>query len=223
MVSQVRRGCLLLDEIDLLLHPLKSELNWPLGEREPLDFAKTELGSGLRWKLPIELIDVLIRCSTPRTEAAAIAAASAGATSAASPPNEAAYVGRGVGAVMGAVLEGLREALAAGYAAQAVQRAPLLVLLSRGFYDEQLLPWLARWGALWLEQIGFPEGERERLLVRYLATPRATVSQQTATILHSNTWLLELQRTLSVDQLKLLNLARDWLHELLPHALSRRR
>lgn len=33
-----RDGALLLDEVDLILHPLKSELNWPLGAKEPLDF-----------------------------------------------------------------------------------------------------------------------------------------------------------------------------------------
>ena len=48
-----------LSQVDLLLHPLKSELNWPLGEREPLDFSKSVVGSGLRWKLPAQLLDVI--------------------------------------------------------------------------------------------------------------------------------------------------------------------
>ena len=29
------------DEVDMLLHPLKSELNWPLGGEEPLDMTTT--------------------------------------------------------------------------------------------------------------------------------------------------------------------------------------
>ena len=36
-----RTGTLLLDEVDLILHPLKSELNWPLGHKEPLDFTRS--------------------------------------------------------------------------------------------------------------------------------------------------------------------------------------
>ena len=35
------RGVLILDEVDLILHPLKSELNWPLGEKEPIDFTQS--------------------------------------------------------------------------------------------------------------------------------------------------------------------------------------
>ena len=31
IIGLFRGGVLLLDEVDLVLHPLKSELNWPLG------------------------------------------------------------------------------------------------------------------------------------------------------------------------------------------------
>ena len=37
-----KEGALILDEVDLILHPLKSELNWPLGRKEPLDFTKNK-------------------------------------------------------------------------------------------------------------------------------------------------------------------------------------
>ena len=30
-------GIELIDEVDLILHPLKSELNWPLGDKLPLE------------------------------------------------------------------------------------------------------------------------------------------------------------------------------------------
>ena len=33
-------GALMLDEVDMILHPLKSELNWPLGLKQPLDFTR---------------------------------------------------------------------------------------------------------------------------------------------------------------------------------------
>lgn len=45
-----KEGVLLLDEVDLLLHPLKSELNWPIGEKNPIDFTRSKkFGTGLRW------------------------------------------------------------------------------------------------------------------------------------------------------------------------------
>ena len=30
---------MLMDEVDMLLNPLKSELRWPLGEKQPLDMS----------------------------------------------------------------------------------------------------------------------------------------------------------------------------------------
>jgi hypothetical protein len=41
IVDLFRNGALILDEVDLVLHPLKSELNWPLGGKEPLDFTRS--------------------------------------------------------------------------------------------------------------------------------------------------------------------------------------
>ena len=55
----MQRGVLMLDEVDLLLHPLKSELNWPLGEKLPLDLTKDKLSPGLRWQLPFHCLDAL--------------------------------------------------------------------------------------------------------------------------------------------------------------------
>ncbi len=46
-----------MDEVDLILHPLKSELNYPIGLKEPLDFTESKIGHGLRWELPFALFD----------------------------------------------------------------------------------------------------------------------------------------------------------------------
>jgi hypothetical protein len=46
-------GVLIMDEVDVLLHPLKSELNFPIGFKEPIDLA------GIRWDLPMHLIDAV--------------------------------------------------------------------------------------------------------------------------------------------------------------------
>ncbi|CAD2213893.1 Protein of unknown function (DUF3638), putative [Angomonas deanei] len=48
-----KRGVLIMDEVDVLLHPLRSELNFPIGARYPIDL------SGPRWRLPMHLIDAI--------------------------------------------------------------------------------------------------------------------------------------------------------------------
>ena len=53
--SERERGILLMDEVDMLLHPLRSELNFPIGEKYPLS------PSGIRWNLPIYIADVMLK------------------------------------------------------------------------------------------------------------------------------------------------------------------
>ena len=45
VLSILRKSVGLLDEVDVLLHPLRSELNWPQGERHPIHFAS------MRWQI----------------------------------------------------------------------------------------------------------------------------------------------------------------------------
>lgn len=52
-----RKGVCLIDEVDVVLHPLKSELNFPIGRKEDLDFAP------LRWNLPIHIMDAVLAAS----------------------------------------------------------------------------------------------------------------------------------------------------------------
>merc|ERR1719408_291739 len=48
-----RRGCLIMDEVDLLLHPLKAELNFPIGDKHALDFSPE------RWTCAIHALDAV--------------------------------------------------------------------------------------------------------------------------------------------------------------------
>ena len=57
-----RESVEIMDEVDVLLHPLKSELNWPLGHKEPLDFTRSRTENGLRWNIPSHLLDALFHC-----------------------------------------------------------------------------------------------------------------------------------------------------------------
>jgi hypothetical protein len=49
-----------MDEVDVILHPLRSELNYPVGPKEPLDFTDNKIGKGLRWELPYYLLDPIL-------------------------------------------------------------------------------------------------------------------------------------------------------------------
>ena len=52
-----KEGVLLLDEVDLILHPLKSELNWPIGDKNPIDYTRSKkFGIGIRWDMQWHLL-----------------------------------------------------------------------------------------------------------------------------------------------------------------------
>ncbi|RHY98210.1 hypothetical protein DYB35_004616 [Aphanomyces astaci] len=57
-----QQGILIMDEVDVLLHPLRSELNFPIGNKFPIDLAAN------RWELPLFLLDTIFS-----TEHAALA------------------------------------------------------------------------------------------------------------------------------------------------------
>ena len=131
----LRKGCALLDEVDMLLHPLKSELNWPLGGEEPLDMTTSSPGAqistiGARWRLPWFLIDACLRAS----------GAPAGVVDA--NDDDAAARTR------------LEAAVQKGTAAKALQRTPHLVIVDRHFYSSEMLEPLTALAAAFLRSEG---------------------------------------------------------------------
>ena len=56
VLALFRDGVCIIDEVDLVLHPLRSELNYPIGEKKLLAFTKEHE----RWRLPIALIDAIL-------------------------------------------------------------------------------------------------------------------------------------------------------------------
>ena len=113
---------LIMDEVDLILHPLKSELNFPIGAKLDLDFAPH------RWKLPIHLLDAVFFASRGRMS-----------------------VGFHDSNRAHAILAQLAQLIQLGYSTRALQRNPHVVLLNVEFYHEQLKPVLMDWLLLWLE------------------------------------------------------------------------
>ena len=220
---QIWRGAVaVIDEVDIVLHPLKSELNWPLGDRYPLDFAP------IRWEMPWFLLDGFLTAAATASGSVAMAASAninglgAGGAGGAGTPG-----GSGGGAVMGgdaampgmpagvgvdgftikekAILQRLSEALASGLSRNLVQKIPHVILLSDAFYHNQLRPILADWLLLWLRKQGL----------------RDVTDEQARRCLAGGASDAQVQAALSDRHVKLLNLGSDWLMFLLPHALKK--
>ena len=139
-------GTLILDEVDLILHPLKSELNWPMGRRVPLDFSRAIAGDGLRWKLPYFILDAVFAVSYGRSTASEVEGSQEALD----------------------LLESIREAIRGAIASKRVQTSPHLVLLDRGWYHDVLRPLLAHWTSIWLRAHGALRGMTDGLVMAYL-------------------------------------------------------
>ena len=136
-----RNGALLLDEVDLILHPLKSELNWPVGNKDPIDYSRGKLGSGLRWDLFWHLLDGIFFATT-------------GKMSVAFKDSREAL----------SLLDGITTLIRRGIAEKQMQRTPHLVLLNRKFYHAELKPLMARWQLLYLRNKRLPSVEDQHLI-----------------------------------------------------------
>lgn len=137
---QIWRGAVaVIDEVDVVLHPLRSELNWPLGDRHALDF------SPFRWQLPWHLLHAIMAVQDEDNGAAS------------------AYGGTGAPAEV-KVLERLRAAVEQGAAESMLQRVPHVALLSDAFYHASLRPILAEWAVQWMRRNGMHEITDEQAL-----------------------------------------------------------
>ena len=119
-----RSGVMLLDEVDLILHPLKSELNFPIGPKFDLDGSER----GERWSLPIHLIDAIFYAEEEKMH---VFESSTTAIS---------------------ILNRLKSTITAGYERRSLQRLPHITLLDFEFYYEKMKPILADWAFLWLQK-----------------------------------------------------------------------
>ena len=136
-----RSGVLLLDEVDLILHPLKSELNWPIGLKDPIDYSRSKLGIGLRWDIQWHLLDAIFYCQKKKMSVAFKDSREAIS-----------------------ILENIASVIQQGVASKVMQSTPHLVLLNRHFYHKQLKPLMARWQLLYLRNKRLPSVEDKYLL-----------------------------------------------------------
>eukprot|EP00808_Paulinella_micropora_P006835 g75373.t1 len=146
-------GVMLLDEVDLILHPLKSELNFPMGPKFPLDVSSR----GERWGLPMHLMDAMFYASS-HVQLAATAEI------------------RGTSLD---ILKKLKAVVEEGYKIQALQRLPHVTLLNQEYYHVHMKPLLAEWACLWLGRHHLHGLSREEAL-QYLLSGASARSASTA-------------------------------------------
>jgi hypothetical protein len=145
MITLFREGVLLLDEVDLLLHPLKSELNWPIGIKEPLDFTQSRsIGSGMRWEIAWHLLDAIFYSQTKQMTV---------------------EFGDSREAIL--LLDQIAATIQRGIAEQHFQHTPHIVLLDKKFYQNQLKPLMARWQLLYLRHKRLPKVD-DRMLLSFM-------------------------------------------------------
>jgi len=131
----------IMDEVDILLHPLKSELNWPMGLKDPLDFTITAVGNGLRWQIPSHLLDAIFHCCG--FPILAEIAESKQATE---------------------VLDQLSEVIDTGFSLLHIQKSPHFALISKKYYFDKIEPLLAKWLLLWLRARKLPKMTDHQIL-----------------------------------------------------------
>jgi hypothetical protein len=128
-----------MDEVDMILHPLRSELNWPVGPKEPLDFTIASMAtapghprgeSGLRWKIASHLLDLFF-CW--RRHSLAGAGAYAESLEAKNVLDEVSLL----------LNDAVKEKIY-------VSTSPHLILLDQNWYKKYLMPLVVRWMLLWL-------------------------------------------------------------------------
>jgi hypothetical protein len=139
---------------------LKSELNWPLGKKEALDFTRSKIGPGLRYEIPYHLLDALFYAMEGRLVV---------------PFHESREAMK--------LLEKIKAVVERGLQAKLLQRTPHLVLLNTSFYHRELRPLLASWGIFFLNSkrlSGLTDDEMQTFLREGPNGPPMVVAQVNA-------------------------------------------
>eukprot|EP00930_Biecheleria_cincta_P027556 TRINITY_DN19334_c0_g1_i1.p1 TRINITY_DN19334_c0_g1~~TRINITY_DN19334_c0_g1_i1.p1 ORF type:complete len:4939 (-),score=993.22 TRINITY_DN19334_c0_g1_i1:298-13221(-) len=124
----------MIDEVDLVLHPLKSELNFPTGPKSLIHHAPE------RWRLPLHILDGFFAADDPARTPAQLKESHAARQ----------------------ILQELSEVVLDGAEKKQLQKNPHLILLTEDFFHDRMKPILCQWLCLWLtcEHVGrvFEEG-----------------------------------------------------------------
>jgi hypothetical protein len=114
-------------QVDLILHPLKSELNFPIGEKSKADLQPE------RWNLPVHLLESVFYASkVPR----AVALEGAPGLTAGNTNSR-------------RLLDAIAQKFQRGIRSMCISESPHLVLLHKPFYKEELQQLVARWALVY--------------------------------------------------------------------------
>ncbi|CUG89319.1 zinc finger protein, putative [Bodo saltans] len=242
-----RNGVMMMDEVDVLLHPLRSELNFPIGLKYPIDM------SGARWNLPMHLLSAVFSTNPIGAEEEGDMATTSERQKTSLLYGvahlEATYAATElsfVSTTLQSTHQQLQAVIQRGLHTKALQREPHMVLLDLEFYRTDMLPLLVQWISLWLQ--GSIESERRYRKKITMANATTTTTTATAALVDTTTsqatefdafvssvslfLTTSASKNLSVfkdvleakfapKEMQLLFLARDWLTTILPHVLSK--
>lgn len=169
ILNLFKDGVMLLDEVDLILHPLKSELNFPLGEKHALDCSD----AGERWTLPIHILDSIFYSGFGRASA---------------------FEARGVALD---ILRRIGNVLTEGYNVKALQRLPHVTLLNPQWYHTHLKPVMAEWIYLWLQKQHL-HGISRQETVTYILEGAVARSEATAKVTCIDAALMKVESELGI-------------------------
>ncbi|MAT98943.1 MAG: hypothetical protein CL608_17505, partial [Anaerolineaceae bacterium] len=202
VISLFRSGCLIMDEVDLLLHPLKAELNFPIGAKHPLDFSPE------RWTCAIHALDAVFYLER---KAMSVPFHQSGRAH--------------------CILERLQAVIEEGYEQRALQRSPHLVLLNVEWYHQEMRPVMAQWMMLWLEASHVAGGLTARQIELYISDAGSplgaegirgkTGAVKTREAHEVSELHAQMEARLDTKSFKLLNLAKEWLRTFLPFTLQK--
>jgi hypothetical protein len=175
-----------------VLHPLKSETNFPIGEKKSLDL------NSQRWLLPMHILEgILFACGCNQKICL-------GETMLAESDNQ--------------ILSELALAFTEGFDSMALQRSPHLLILQPEFYAKKLKFLVAAWTMVWLKQqtpivqalaLELAPFDGEERLTRYISMEVVDISY------------LESESACN-GCIPLLNIARSWVNQYTQHCLSKR-
>ncbi|CAE7661481.1 unnamed protein product [Symbiodinium pilosum] len=194
------KGVCMIDEVDLVLHPLRSELNFPIGPKNLIDFAPH------RWQIPLHLLEGIF-----------ISELQAGKDGELTPPERFAD-----SALAKDILKQIAKTVADGTRELKMQRSPHLVLLNLEFYEEKLKEVMCSWMSLWLasEHVGRSFAhEREGTIDGGLSD--AEVREYIRQVAAPDSPLAKRVEMLPKRDVQMLNLSADWLSIFLPHVLQK--
>ena len=136
------QGMLLLDEVDLIMHPLRSELNFPIGPKLQIQPAP------LRWDLVLHIMDAVFYASTRILSSSSDS-----------------FQGQGGQPI----LDKLVKVVEKGHREKTILQSPHLVVVDVNYYHTEIKPIIAKWILIWLKsRFKFSSSVTDEIILKYI-------------------------------------------------------